>query len=513
MRGCQELSRMCRRLSALMICVVPLSLPAGCSGGASGFAGGIPHHPDKISLPSLEFHPERPEVWTHANGMRVHFQRDDELPVVGVQLYFRGGSLREDLHEAGIFSTTVSQMREGSVEGLSPDELDARLDRLAASIEARAGGEYGSVSAFSLKEDFPEVFELFSRVVRTPQFNQKRLSLAQSIALDAIKRRRDNPGTMGGMSLSRFVFGENSPYSAHATRASIQGFSQKRLREVHQKFVRPENAIFTIGGDISREEAEALIDRYFGNWTGPSDASLPELPTAVRSDTKPGIYVLEREFDQVTLLLGHQGPPRITDDMFARVLFNRAFSSSGFDSLLIREIRTKRGLAYSVYGGVYGGARVGEFQVYAGTRADQVLVALEQILKLVHSVTTEPIESDAIDLARQAALASYVFKFDTSAERLDRSAILELLGFPEDYDERYVEAVAAASYEEVFEIGQTWIHPDELVVVLVGNVKVEEVVNQFGSDFDVYRLDFDTSARVVERFPRADRASNSLALQ
>ena len=70
-------------------------------------------------------------------------------------------------------------MRAGGTQALAPDALDRYLEGRAASIETSIGDDAGSAGMSVLKQDFADVLQVFSDVLRQPRFDQARLDVAK----------------------------------------------------------------------------------------------------------------------------------------------------------------------------------------------------------------------------------------------------------------------------------------------------------------------------------------------
>lgn len=475
--------------SLFFVCILFVS---GCSSVTT-----MVEDPRDLKVGSVQFDLPRADSWTLENGLQVYYYHNAELPLMQGKMYFRGGALNDPFGIPGLAGASGSQMRSGGIVGMSPAQLDKKLDDMAASIESSFGEEFGSVGFFSLSEDFEEIFSIFSKVIRQPAFDQKRLALWKALSKDGISHRRDAPSTMASMAFNELVYGKGSPFARYKSVESINKITRSSLQDFHKLFVRPDTALLAISGSLSKSEARKAIQKYFGDWKA-GTKELPELPT-VTHNIKPGVYVLERDFEQATVIMGHLGPPRHTEDAYATTILNRVFGHGGFSSLLFREIRSRLGLAYSVYGGIWPDVVAGTFQVSMGTRAEKAADAIDAVLEQINKIQNELVATDDFIAAKSATEKSFVFKFADPSFVADRAALLNILAYPKLYDEGYLASVEKVTREQAQEVARTRIEPDKLVIVVVGKVSPEEMAKKLSKDFDVYRLSFDTEPRVVEK--------------
>jgi zinc protease len=227
-----------------ILVLITISLFSACAS--------IPSRPDALGNDPLEFSPRKVESWELANGLKVFYLFDDELPHVKGTLYFPGGSLYEPQNLAGLASATGAQMRDGAIQGVSPEQFDKQLADLAATIETSFSDEFGSASFYGLSEDFEKVIKLFSQIVLKPGFNDNRLALWKKIARESIRRRRDDPSAMAGMAFNNLLYGTGSPFSNQPDFSSVDRISREDMVKFHQTFLRPDRAILAVSGNITR---------------------------------------------------------------------------------------------------------------------------------------------------------------------------------------------------------------------------------------------------------------------
>jgi zinc protease len=466
-----------------------ISSVSGCSSTK------IVSHPSEIKLDSISFTRPKPESWQLKNGLKVIYTYDPELPWMYGGLYFRGGSLYDPSNMVGLSEAMGSGIREGGIAGKNVSELDLELDNLGASIESGSSSEYGNISFFCLEKDFNNVFGIFSEVVLNPGFDQERLNLWKKISTDSIARRKDDPGKIAGSTLSKLLYGD-SPYSRDVTLQSIASIKQRDLIELHKQLLVPDRAYLTIAGSVPKDQVVKLVEQKFSNWEGEGsvDLSFPKVARG-RKFLQTPVYVLEKDLHQATVVIGHLGPSRFSDEMFPISSYNYILGYGGFDSILFSEIRTKRGLAYDVSGGLSSGPVAGVFEVNLQTKNESVAEAVKASIAEVKKTITNLPDKNKLQGAKSAISNGYVFKFASSEKINEREALLEVLGYPKDYDDTYLKKVSKVSAEDVLKAGGHWVKPDELVIVVVGGISKEKLAEELGPQFDVRSFSFDTEPR------------------
>jgi zinc protease len=121
------------------------------------------------------------------------------------------------------------------------------------------------------------------------------------------------------------------------------------LIDWHKTYVHPNHIILGISGDFDSAAMEAKLRAAFESW--PKGPELPKTKSSF-SRRQAGYYLIPKEdVNQSSIHMVALGTTRNNPDYYAISVFNEAFGG-GFSSRLFNDIRTKRGLAYNVGGGI-----------------------------------------------------------------------------------------------------------------------------------------------------------------
>ena len=186
-------------------------------------------------------------------------------------------------------------------------------------------------------------------VLQNPEFRADKIDIAQKAAETRISRRNDEVGDIAHRESVKLAYGPDNPYARVAEYATVAAVTRQDLIDWHGKYVHPNNIILGISGDFDSAAMEARLRAAFDSW--------PKGPAFPKNDikynpAKPGYYLVPKEdVNQSTIRMVALGTTRDNPDYYAISVFNEAFGG-GFSSRLFNDIRTKRGLAYSVGGGL-----------------------------------------------------------------------------------------------------------------------------------------------------------------
>jgi zinc protease len=424
----------------------------------------------EIKTPPLrKFESPQPKRIALTNGMVIFLQEDHELPLIKGRALIRGGSRDVPADKAGLLGIYGSAWRTGGTATKTGDQLDEFLDARAARVETGGGVDTTSVSLDVLKGDFDTVLPIFVDILRNPQFRQEKIDLARNLANSSISRRNDEPGGIVGRETMKLGYGADSPYARQPEYATIASITRDDLLAFHNRTVHPNNIILSFIGDFDSAQLEKRLRDTFGSWArGPQVAK----PTVAMNGAKPGLYFIPKDdVTQANIALVHPGIERNNPDYYALSVMNDIFGG-GFSGRLMQTLRSQKGLTYGVGGGV--GANwdyPGLFRVQMATKSGTALESVEALKAEVARLVSAPITPVELSLAKESILNAFVFTMDTREKALNQQVQLELFGFPRDYYTKFPAMIEKVTAADVQRVAKTYVHPDQLAILVVGNQK------------------------------------------
>ncbi len=422
----------------------------------------------------LEFSPlpeiQLPEYLRYQldNGMVVYLVEDRDFPLVSGSALIRTGSRFEPQDQVGLAQLTGNMMRSGGTKNHPPEELNLILEQNAASIESAINKTSGTVNFHTLTEDLDQVFELFAEVIRQPAFDQEQLQLIQNQQKGAIARRNDNPQEISQREFNKLIYGAISPYARTTEYETLNNISRNDVRNFYSKFVRPENIILGIVGDFDTSQMQTMVEAKFGDWQVNTPAPSLEIPTATQKYTD-GVFLVDRpNLTQSSVLLGHLGGLLKSPDYPQMSVLNGVIN--GFGGRLFNEVRSRQGLAYSVYGMWNPNYDYpGTFTAGGQTQSETTVPFIQSILAELENLQNSPITEEELANAKESILNSFVFNFQTPSQTLSRLMRYEYFGYPEDFIFQYQEGIKATTVEDIQRVAQKYLALDKIVILVVGN--------------------------------------------
>jgi zinc protease len=417
----------------------------------------------KIVIPNVE-------RFTLPNGMKLYLLEDHELPVVAGFALVRTGNLFDPKDKIGLATATGMVMRTGGTKKNTGDELDEKLENIAASVETSIGETSGRVSFSALKENTDEVLSVFKDVLTTPEFRPEKLDLAKTQIRSSIARRNDDPHGIAEREFDELVYGRDNPYGWSEEYEHINRIQREDLIAFYQRYFFPANIMLAVRGDFSAPEMKAKLETLFADWTY-RQPPVPEFPK-VTAKPAPGVYLASKDdVTQTFFSMGHLGGI-LKDKDYPALEVMADILGGGFPSRLFQRVRSKLGYAYSIsadWAANYD--HPGTFEASGSTKSLSTTATFVAIKEEIERIRSSEVSDQELRTAKDTVENGFVFNFDTRSKTLSRMMTYEYFGYPKDFIFDYQKAIASVTKADILRVAKEYLRPQDLAIVAVGNPK------------------------------------------
>ena len=427
--------------------------------------------PRQMTFAPVVFTPPTPERVVLDNGMVVYLLEDHELPLVTVTATIRTGGWLDPADKIGLAGIAGATMRSGGTQRTGAGQLDRELEHMAATISTGIGTESGSAMLDILAKDLPRGLRLFAEVLMTPAFDPGRVELAKLQTIEGIRRRQDQPQSIAGREFAKMLYGPAHPYGRESTVESVSKMTRDDLLALHAKTVHPNGIILGVTGDFEKGAMLALLNETFGGWKqGDVPAIvLPPIAADAAQDDKTIVRFVGKGTSQTHLRLGHLSIKENDPDYPALVLLNDILGGSSFRSRLFNDVRTQRGLAYSVGSSFRAGVRErGLWAMRAETKVESTQETISRLAANMELLREQPVSDEELAEAKEAFVNSFVFAFASPSAIVGRLIGLEYDGLPKDFLQQLRDKVVKLTKEDLLAAARKHLHPDHLRILAVG---------------------------------------------
>ncbi len=408
----------------------------------------------------------RIENWTTANGLRVYYVAAPELPMVDLRLVFDAGSARDGA-KAGLAMLTNDMLNKGA-DGLTEDQLAEQFESVGAVFSSGTSGDMGwtGLRTITLEKAQKKALDTWLKVLTKPDFPQKDFERVQNLTLVGLQAEKQDPESLGSKAFYKALYGDH-PYGqpSNGTEESIPALKVDDLKAFYKQYYVAKNGLLAMVGSITRAQAEALAEQISA--VLPAGEAAPALPE-VKPLTEAKVINIPYPSAQSHILMGQIGDKRGDPDYFTLYMGNQVLGGSGFTSRLMKEVRTNRGLSYSVYSYFAPFAQLGVFEVGLQTKKEQTQQALQVVRDVLHQFEQQGPSDDELVAAKKDITGGFPLRTANNSQIVEYVGVIGFYKLPLDYLDTFTGKINALTREQIADAFTRRVQPDKMVTVIVG---------------------------------------------
>ncbi len=417
------------------------------------------------------------ERMTLSNGLKVVLAERHELPLVDFTMLVDAGTSADSPAMPGMASMTSSLLTSGT-DKYTALQISDEIQRLGAELEAGSGLDSSTVYLSALKSKLEPSLALFSDVLLHPTFPQEDFARQQKLQITAIQRAKTSPGSMAGRVMTPALYGKEHPYGLELTEAGVGKLTRDTIAKFHDTWYRPNNTTLVIVGDTTLSEIKPQLEKAFASW---KQGNTPKKSISnVTAPKRPEVFLIDKPgAAQSFILAGTIAPPRNSPQEIALGIWNDVMGGT-FGGRVNMNLREDKHWSYGARTAFQFARGDSAWVTQAPVQTDKTKESLVEINKELRDVFgARPISQDELNKDKDNRTLRLAGSRETMAEVGDAIENVVQYRLPDDYYSTYAFKVRALSTNDLTTAGKSFLNPDRLVWVIVGDLaKVEAGIRE-----------------------------------
>ena len=403
------------------------------------------------------------------NGITVITEHMDGVRSAALGFWVRVGA-RDEVPVEGGMSQFMEHMLFKGTTTRSALDISTAFDALGAEFNAFTSREYTCFYARLIDERLKLGFEILADMLVNSTFVHKDIVPEREVVLEEIARSQDAPEDYVYDLFSELMFPHNAlGRPVLGTPDTVSSFDTGEMIRYHDAHYTTGNITVVACGSVEHAAVVELARRFL--------SGLPIGPRLERAIVEPqertALRCIKKDSEQANIVLG---APTIVNDDPRRFVYSLLdiIIGGGMSSRLFQEIREKRGLVYSVYASsqLYEGA--GLFEMYAGTRPENIAEVVKVATEQFALAAQDGVTADELTRAKELAAGSFVLGTESTRTRMSRLGRLAALDLPIDSIDEIIEKYRAVTIDEVNEAARE-LFSQEMTLAVVSPYKQEKI--------------------------------------
>jgi zinc protease len=412
-----------------------------------------------------------PTIWTAttSGGIGMFGIQKSDLPIADFSIIIKGGMLLDGPGKIGTAYLVGRLMNQGT-KTRTPVELQEAIEDLGASVSISGTEESIILSGSCLSGKLKEVFALAKEMMFEPRWDAKEFDLAKAQTIETLKRSETSLTSISSNVFDKLIYGDDNILSNSAMGApkSIESITIDDLKSYYEKYFSPSMAKIMVVGDISKGDAVQLFDGL-KDWKA-KEVKLPDVQ--VTHAAKPGVYFVDvPKAKQSVFNVGHISLTASDPDYYKTIIMNYKLGGdfSSIFNMILRETKSFTYGARSAFSGsLYPGTFRMSTQVQTNATLETAQIVKDEIAKYRQGIT-----ADDLNLVKSTLLKSNAGRFETLQQLSGMLSPIVTYGLSFDYIKQREAMVKNLTLDEHKALSQKYLHPDQLVFVIVGDKETQ----------------------------------------
>lgn len=421
-----------------------------------------------IFVPSLSYAGSEIEEAQLSNGLRVLLIESHNVPMVAMQLLLPAGSRFDEADKAGTASMLASMLGDHT-KSHQHDDWAVWLDSEAVRLGAGASRDTLTYSITVLKEVLPAGLDMLAESLLQPGWDSKRFKVLQQDAIASAIKAMEVPGYRAGEVTSAMVFGDH-PYG-HRTGGTVHTLKRIKIKDIKDHYraqCKPQGAVLAVSGDITMQALLPMLEARLQTWQGKPKIAAHEIDVAEVQAVQQQKIAMPTT--QMLVQFSRLGIARSNEDFFPVLVMNHLLGGSGFGSVLMEEVREKRGLVYGIYSYVMPLLAAGPFVITLQTKADQADQAAEIVRQVLSDMASGHIDSTRVSKMKDNLIGGFAQRMDSNRERVGLVGMIGFYQLPLNYLQVWTKRIKSVTLADVKRTAKKYLQPKQWNILRVGPV-------------------------------------------
>lgn len=398
-------------------------------------------------------------------GIEAWLVEDYAVPLVALEFVLAGGAAQDPAGKPGVANLLAGLLDEGA----GPYDSSAfhqLLEDYAVQISFGAERDCLIGRMQTLSRHIDKAFELLRLSVAEARLDEEPYERVKKLTAASLKHELNDPDTVAARRFRALSYPDH-PYGApvQGELDTLDSLTREDLFAMRGKLLARDKLKIAVVGAIDSTRLARHLDEVFGPL--PAKGDLVAVPDIVFSGTGTR-QIVDIDIPQSTIRFGRQGIGRSDADYVPAIVVNHVLGGGVFSARLFREVREKRGLAYSVYSQLWDFDHAAAMIGQTSTKNERAIESLDVITAEIENLGTQGPSGEELDKAKKYLVGSYDLRFDTSTKIANHLAHMQADGYDVGYLDKRNKLIEAVTSEDAKRAAKRLLGNAELLVVVAG---------------------------------------------
>lgn len=413
----------------------------------------------------------------YSNGLSIIHAKNDEVPLISMDLKIMGGHLLDSLRKSGTASLLAELFME-STHQHSGEQNEQRLSSWGSEITAEAEDNCIVFHISSTQKYFDSTMAVLREILLTPAILEDEFDRVLKRKLQTISQVNNQASAVANKCFMRTIYGDQHPlgWPVIGTAQSVGRNTVEDVRNFYLTFISPSAAKLAIVSPGKLDDLARGLS-FLREWKGPQ-VNIPAEPPCRTMDSTVVYFYNKTKAEQSEIRIGYVAMPFDATETFYKSMIMNYPLGGNFNSRINLNLREDKGYTYGARSGFSGNQLRGPFMANAAVRASATDSALVEFMKEINLFATQGMRQDELDFTKSALGQADALKYETPAQKA--GFIMRILDYnlPDDFTSKQKTLLKKIRKEELNELAKEKLPFSKMAIVIVGdkNLLMERIL-------------------------------------
>lgn len=400
------------------------------------------------------------QSYTLRNGVPVYAVNAGAEEVIQFEWVFFAGNSQE---EQNLVAATTNFLLRNGTTTKTAFQLNEHFEYYGAYVNRACYNETATISLHCLNKHVGELLPVVKEMITESTLPSEELAIYQQNMKQRLKVSLKKSDFVAGRLIDTYLYGEKHPYGKYSSAEDFDALERDQLLHFYNQYYTQGKLMLFVAGRLP-ENIFSLLDQYFGD--------LPNNPIEVKQH--PIVLADQKKYRVTNDPNGVQGSIRIARSFpnrhhpdFLKVQVLNALFGGFFGSRLMSNIREDKGYTYGIHSYLHNHIQHSAWMVSTEAGKDVAEATVAEVYKEMKILREELVDEEELLLVRNYLMGSILGDLDGPFQIIGRWKNIILNGVPETYFYDSINTIKTISAEELKELAERYLQPEEFYELIV----------------------------------------------
>lgn len=414
---------------------------------------------------NIGFDQIKAEQFHLSNGIPVYWVKMGQTDILKIEVIFNAGYYHQPASLVASFTNHL--LKEGTTTRSSA-EIAGMIDFYGSSLSYDTDKERAGISLYAQSKHLENLIPLLSDILINPSFPEPEFNLLLMNKRQQFQVDMQRVSYLAGRKMQEVLYGKGHPYGVTLEEADFEKLTLTQIKNFYLNYYTPSNCTVIIAGPEHAPLPE-LLNKYLGHYKRrKSNLLTQEIPFG---EIPAGEEILLPKEDalQNAIRIGKRTITPTHPDYMGLKVLNTLFGGY-FGSRLMKNIREDKGFTYGIGSTLIPYDKTGAFVIYTEAGAGIAREAMNEILKELEKIQTDPFGEQELKLVKNYMIGSFLRSIDGVFEVASRFKDIIFFGLPEGYHKKSLEEIQQIRPDRLRALAQKYLDPSSMFRLMAGSV-------------------------------------------